>query len=117
MLEEKNLVKAAWETLQTILVSAKRVKYAKVKILKSEFEAIYMKESESIEDFAMKETMIVTDIRFLGNKVEEIFIIKKFLLVVPLPKKKKKKSSCRLLPLLSSLATSRTCHRVGCWSS
>ena len=43
-----------------------------------------MKDSESIDDFSMKLTTIVTNIHSLGDKVEEIYVIKKFLRVVPL---------------------------------
>ena len=38
-----------------------------------------MKYGDSIDDFFMNLTMIVNDIRLLGNKVEEIFVVKKFL--------------------------------------
>ena len=84
MLAEKDSTKAAWETLQTMHVGVERVKEANVKTLKSEFEAIYMKDGELIEDFAMKLTTIVNGIRSLGNMVDEISFVKKFLLAVPL---------------------------------
>ena len=71
--------------------------------MKSEFETIRMKDGESIDDFAMKLTTIVSDIRSLGNVVEEISIVKKFLQAVS-------QDSCRLLPPLSSSATSITCR-------
>ena len=38
-----------------------------------------MKNGESIDDFFMKLTKIVSDICLLGNIVEEISIVKKFL--------------------------------------
>ena len=41
-------------------VGMERVKEAKVQTLKSEFEAIYMKNIDSIDDFAMKLAMIVS---------------------------------------------------------
>ena len=47
--------------------------------LKREFEAICMKDGESIDDFAMKLTTIVSDICLLDDKVEEISVVKKFL--------------------------------------
>ena len=37
-----------------------------------------MKDGESTDKFAMKLTTIVTNIRLLGDKVEEIFVAKKF---------------------------------------
>ena len=83
MLVEKNSAKTAWETLQAMYVGEKRVKEAKVQTLKSEFEAIRMKDGESIDDFAMKSMMIVSGIRSLGYMVEEISVVKKFLQNVP----------------------------------
>ena len=65
-------------------VSVEQVKEAKVQTLKSEFEAIRRKDGESIDDFFMKLTTIVTGICWLDEKVEEIFVVKKFLRVVPL---------------------------------
>ena len=76
---EKDSTKATWETLQTMHVGVDHVKEAKVQTLKSEFEAIHMKDGESIDDFAMKLTTIVSDIRPLGDIVEEISVVKKFL--------------------------------------
>ncbi|XP_022955161.1 inositol transporter 4-like isoform X3 [Cucurbita moschata] len=80
MLAEKDSAKAMWETLQKMHVC---VKEAKVQTLKSEFEAIRMKNGESIDDFSMKLTIIVSGIRSIGDMVEEIFVVKKFLRAVP----------------------------------
>ena len=84
MLAEKDSTKAAWETLQTMHVSVECVKEENVHTLKSDFEAIYMKDSDSIDDFSMKLTTIVSGIHSLGDKVEEISLVKKFLRAVPL---------------------------------
>ena len=83
MLAKKGLAKAAWETLQTMHVGVECVKEAKVQTLRSEFEAIPMKDGESIEDFAMKLTTIVSVIHSLGDVMEEISIVKKFLRAAP----------------------------------
>ena len=58
MLAEKDSTKVAWEMLQTMHVGVGYVKEAKVQILKSEFEAIRMKDGESIDEFAMKLTRL-----------------------------------------------------------
>ena len=63
-------------------VGVGRVKEVKVQSLKNEFEAICMKNGESIDDFAMKLTTIVNDIHSLGDVVEEISVVKKFLRAV-----------------------------------
>ena len=42
-----------------------------------------MKDDKLIDDFAMKLMTIVSDIRSLGDMVEEISVVKKFLRAVP----------------------------------
>lgn len=61
---------------------ADRVKEAKVQTLKVEFELLCMKEIESIDDFAIRLTTIVNNIRALGEKMEESYAVKKFLRAV-----------------------------------
>ena len=73
------IFQVAWEMLQIMHVDTECVKEAKVQTLKSEFEAIRMKDGESIDDFAMKLTIIISDIHSIGEKLEEISIVKKFL--------------------------------------
>ncbi|XP_047309535.1 uncharacterized protein LOC124912946 [Impatiens glandulifera] len=83
MVAEKDSAKEAWETLKTMHVVVERVKEAKVQTLRTHFEATRMKDGETVDDFSMKLTSIVTGIRSLGEKVEEISVVKKFLRVVP----------------------------------
>ena len=77
MLAEKYSTKVTWETWQTMHVGVERVKETKVQTLKSEFKAIRMEYSESIDNFSMKLMMIV------NGKGEEISVIKKFLRAIP----------------------------------
>ncbi|XP_023735907.1 uncharacterized protein LOC111883814 [Lactuca sativa] len=53
-LAEKKIAKEAWEALKTMFVGANRVKAARIQTMKTEFEALSMKESESVDDFAVK---------------------------------------------------------------
>ena len=82
-LAEKDSAKEAWEMHKTMHMGAERVKEAKVQTLKSEFEVLRMKNGESVDDFAMKLTAIVNGIRSLGDKVEEVYVVKKLLRAVP----------------------------------
>ncbi|GJR90263.1 zinc finger, CCHC-type containing protein, partial [Tanacetum coccineum] len=84
MLADKDTAKEAWETLYTMHMGAERVKEAKVQTLRSDFEVIRMKDSESVDEFAMRLNTIVTGIRTLGDTVEEITVVKKFLRAVPI---------------------------------
>ncbi|PWA73003.1 hypothetical protein CTI12_AA185870 [Artemisia annua] len=65
-------------------MGADRVKEAKVQTLRSDFEVIRMKNDESVDDFAMRLNTIVTGIRSLGETIEEITVVKKFLRAVPI---------------------------------
>ena len=62
-----------------------------------------MKNGESIDDFVKKLTTIVSNICSLGDKLEEISIVKKFVQVVLL-------RFMELLPPSSISKTSRTCR-------
>ncbi|XP_039117525.1 uncharacterized protein LOC120253262 [Dioscorea cayenensis subsp. rotundata] len=83
VLAEKETAKEAWEMLKTMHMGAERVKEAKIQTLRSEFEGLRMREAETVDDFATKLTTIVNKIRALGDKVEEAYVVKKLLRVVP----------------------------------
>ena len=83
MIAKKDSAKEAWETLRTMHMGADRVKEAKVQTLKSEFEVLCMRDGESVDEFAMKLTSIVTGIRSLGEQVDETSVVKKFLRAAP----------------------------------
>lgn len=51
--------------------------------LLQEFENIKFKDGESVEDFGMRITNLVGNLRALGEIVEDIRVVKKFLRVVP----------------------------------
>ncbi|KAL6615729.1 hypothetical protein ACP70R_037999 [Stipagrostis hirtigluma subsp. patula] len=83
LLAEKETSREAWQMLKTMHMGVERVMEAKVQTLKSELDVLRMKEGDSIDDFAMKLTSIVSKIRALGEKVEETYVVKKLLRVVP----------------------------------
>ncbi|XP_074342368.1 uncharacterized protein LOC141679904 [Apium graveolens] len=80
---EKETAKEVWEAIKTMCVGVERVKEAKVQTLKGEFESLMMKDSEKIEDFCFKLSGIVTNIRVLGEAMEESSVVRKILRVVP----------------------------------
>lgn len=61
-----------------------RVKEAKLQTLGSDFEVIRMKDDELVDIFFLRLNTIETDIRSLGEKIEEVVVVKKFLRAVPL---------------------------------
>ena len=80
---EKETAKKAWEAFKTMSVGAERVKEAKVQTLKGEFESHTMKETDNIHDFCMKLRGIATNIRVLGEVMEESSVVRKIPLAVP----------------------------------
>lgn len=82
-LAEKKTAKEAWEAIKTLCQGADRAKKARVQTLKSDFESMNMKESEQLDDFYMKLNALVTNIRALGETMEESYVVKKLLRAVP----------------------------------
>ena len=80
---DKTTSKEAWEAIKTVHLGADKVKKAKAQTLKAEFESLTMKETEQLDDFCMKMNGLVTNIRALGEKVEETYVVKKLLRAVP----------------------------------
>ncbi|GKD98964.1 inositol transporter 4-like protein isoform X2 [Tanacetum coccineum] len=50
----------------------------------SDFEVIQMKNDESVDDFAMRLNTIITGICSLGESIEDIIVVKKFLRAIPI---------------------------------
>lgn len=77
------MAKEAWEAIKNLFMGAERVKEAKVQILKGEFESLVMKDTDQVDDFCMKLSGIVTNIKVLGETVEELVVVRKILRTVP----------------------------------
>lgn len=80
---EKTTSHEAWEAIKTNRLGDDRIKEARLQTLKSEFERLKMKDTETIDDFALRMTTIVNGIRGLGEKFEETTAVKKILRSVP----------------------------------
>ncbi|XP_074356424.1 uncharacterized protein LOC141696136 [Apium graveolens] len=80
---EKQTVKEVWEMIKTLRQGADRVKQAQIQTLKSEFEALGMKESEQIDNFHLKMNGLVTNIRALEEEMDESYVVEKLLRAVP----------------------------------
>ena len=84
MLLNKKTVKEAWGAIKTMRLGADRVKEVNAQKLLAEFESISFKLGESIDDFAIRISKLVTDLRGLGEEsVTDTRLLKKFLRVVP----------------------------------
>lgn len=82
-LAEKKTSREAWNAIKTMSLGADKVKKAKAQTLKCEFEAMCMKETEPLDEFCLKLNSLVTNLRALGETVEEAYVVKKLLRAVP----------------------------------
>lgn len=80
---DKKTSKDAWDAIKTVHLGADKVKKAKAQTLRAEFESLTMKETEQLDDFCLKLNGLVTNIRALGEKIEETYVVKKLLRAVP----------------------------------
>src|SRR5438128_1419464 len=79
----KKTAKEAWEALRTMRMGVARVQEANAQKLLKEFENIAFKEGETVNDFAVQISGLATNLRALGESMEEVHVVKKFLRVVP----------------------------------
>jgi hypothetical protein len=82
-LGRKNTVKEAWKVVKTMRVGADRVKEVNAQRLLKEFENIQFKEKESVDDFGMRITNPVGKLKTLGETIDDLRVVKKFLRVAP----------------------------------
>ncbi|KAL8101287.1 hypothetical protein AgCh_033239 [Apium graveolens] len=72
-LAEKETTKEACDAIKT-MCDEDRVKKERVHTLKEEFESLNMKDTDQIDEFCMKLNSSVTNIRTLGEEVEESYV-------------------------------------------
>ncbi|XP_066395998.1 uncharacterized protein [Miscanthus floridulus] len=82
-LGRKTTVKEAWDVVKTMRIGADRVKEVNAQKLLKEFENIQFKEGESVDDFGMRITNLVGNLKTLGETIDDLRVVKKFLHVVP----------------------------------
>ncbi|XP_066354990.1 uncharacterized protein [Miscanthus floridulus] len=82
-LGRKTTVKEAWDAVKTMRIGADRVKEVNAQKLLKEFENIQFKEGESVDDFGMRITNLVSNLKTLGETIDDLHVVKKFLRVVP----------------------------------
>lgn len=80
---EKKKAKGSWEAIKMLCQGSEKVKQSRVQTLKEEFEALCMKDSDLLDDFYMKLNGLVTNIRALGEEMQEPYVVKKLLRSVP----------------------------------
>lgn len=73
---DRKTAKETWEAMKTLCQGADRVRKARVQTLKAEFESLSMKETDVLDDFYMRLNGLVTNIRALGEEMNESYVVK-----------------------------------------
>lgn len=80
----RKTIKEAWEAVKMMRIGADRVKEVNAQRLLQEFENIKFKDGETVEDFGMRLTNLVGNLRVLREQVEDARVVKKFSVWCPL---------------------------------
>ena len=83
MLAAKASAKEAWEAIRTQRLGSNRVREANAQKLRADFENIAFKEGELVDDFAMRISSVASQLRALGDTMDDARVVRKFLRVVP----------------------------------
>jgi hypothetical protein len=83
VLANKDSSNEAWEAIKLMRMGVSRAREATAQRLRKEFEAIAFKEGETLDGFGMRITTLANNLRSLGDTVEEVKIVQKFLREVP----------------------------------
>ena len=79
----KDSAKEDWEAIKKSHLGHDRVREANLQTYKKLFEELKMAESETVDEFATRVTSLVSRIRGLGKKLDEIEVMRKFLRAAP----------------------------------
>ena len=77
------IAKEAWNKLMEEYQRSERTKKMKVLNLRREFEALKMKETETVREFFDRISKVVTQIRLLGEDISDQRVVEKILVCLP----------------------------------
>ena len=83
ILDGKRTAKENWEILRQQNLGMDRVIQSRIQGMKRDFELLMMGKTDSVMDFVTKFTHIVSDLRNLGEMMDEKEVVKQFLWVTP----------------------------------
>ena len=75
---KKKISKEVWDCLESRFVGAERVKEARLQTLKSKFDALKMKEEETLDQYAGKPMGMSVKYSNLGGTLDDAAMVKKF---------------------------------------
>ena len=76
---QKDTAKQMWDSLKTKYQGNERVKRAQLQRLRRDFEILEMKETENITEYFSRVLLVATDMRNLGEDMQDIKIVEKIL--------------------------------------
>jgi hypothetical protein len=82
-LGSKKTANEAWDALKVMRLGCARARKAKAQQVRREYEALDFKDGETVEDFALRLTGMVTELGALGAPVTEDDAVRKFLRCIP----------------------------------
>ncbi|KAL7606147.1 hypothetical protein Lser_V15G16255 [Lactuca serriola] len=80
---KKKTTKEVWDSLKLRYVGAERVQKARIRVLKNEFEALQMKESETIDDYAGNISAMISKFGSAGEIFADEELVRKLFDTVP----------------------------------
>ncbi|KAJ0600232.1 putative RNA-directed DNA polymerase [Helianthus annuus] len=80
---KKKTAKEVWDSLKSRYVGAERVQKARLRILKSEFEGLHTKDSDTIDEYAGRLSGMVSKYNGVGAKLEDEELVRKLFDSVP----------------------------------
>ncbi|XP_066373369.1 uncharacterized protein [Miscanthus floridulus] len=83
LLGAKKTIKEAWEAVKSMRVGADRVKETNAQRPLKEFENIKFKDSETVDEFALRIGALAADLRTSGESIDNARVVKKMLRVLP----------------------------------
>jgi hypothetical protein len=83
VLAVKDTTQEAWDAIRLLRMGVDRAREATAQRLRKEFEQITFKDGETLDAFGMRITTLANNLRSLGDTVEEVKVIQKFLREVP----------------------------------
>ena len=83
ILDAKKTTKENWEILRQRNLGVDRVIQSRIQGIRRDLEILTMGKTDSVVDFAMKFTHIISDLRNLGETMEEKEVVRRFLRATP----------------------------------
>jgi hypothetical protein len=111
MLAAKASAKEAWEAIRTQRLGSNHVREANAQKLQVDFKNIAFKEGELVDNFAMRISSLASQLRALGDTMDDARVVRKFLRVVP-PRFTQVAISIETLPDLSELSIKELTGRL-----